>query len=150
MFGFAKQELYIIAFLILSLLVGVSVKRYRENSGERVVNTPPGFVEQFSSKVQEIDSLKAVAKKGESSQQLKRETVVAEPTNPARSKIKININEASAAELQKVPKIGPVLANKIIEYRLQNGNFSKIEDMINVKGIGKKTLNKIKDYLILK
>ncbi len=147
MFGFAKQELYIIAFLIFSLLVGASVKMYRQNSSERVVSTPTGSVEQFSNKVKEIDSLEAATKKGES---LKKKEVVAEPTKTKWRNIKVNVNKASVTELQKVPQIGPVLASNIVEYRLKKGDFPKIDDMIHVKGIGKKTLNKIRDYLILK
>ena len=61
----------------------------------------------------------------------------------------ININTATEMELQKLPRIGPTMSKRIIEYRNRIGKFNKINDLINVKGIGKKTLDKLKPYLII-
>ena len=55
----------------------------------------------------------------------------------------VNINAADVEELEKLPGIGEVLAQRIIEYRSANGEFSSIEDLDNVKGIGEKTLEKL-------
>ena len=60
---------------------------------------------------------------------------------------KVNINMAESAELQTIPGIGPSKAARIIEYRQSNGNFSSIEDIQNVSGIGSKTFESIKDYI---
>lgn len=60
---------------------------------------------------------------------------------------KININKATKAELSQLTGIGEKYAERIIEYRNKNGNFKKIEDLLNVKGIGEKTLLKNKDKL---
>jgi comEA protein len=59
----------------------------------------------------------------------------------------IDINRANKNELEKLPRIGPAMANKIIEYRNTKGPFKSIDDLTNVKGIGKKTLILIKPYL---
>jgi len=62
----------------------------------------------------------------------------------------ININTASAAELDTLPKIGPTLAQRIIDYREQNGRFQQIEDITNVTGLGDvggPTWDKIKDLI---
>ena len=59
----------------------------------------------------------------------------------------ININIASAAELDALPGIGPTTAQKIIEYRDQNGPFINAEDIINVSGIGPGTYERIKDLI---
>lgn len=59
----------------------------------------------------------------------------------------ININTATADELQTLSGIGEVRAKAIVEYRTQNGNFSKIEDIKNVSGIGDATFNNIKSQI---
>jgi competence protein ComEA len=60
---------------------------------------------------------------------------------------KININSASVQELQKLPQIGSVVAKRIVEYREQNGKFTKIEEIMKVKGIGEKTFLKLKPLI---
>ena len=62
---------------------------------------------------------------------------------------KININSADLKELQKVPGIGPATASKIVTYRDENGPFSQIDQLTNIKGIGKVTLEKMKPYITM-
>jgi competence protein ComEA len=62
---------------------------------------------------------------------------------------KININTANAEELQKLPGVGPALADAIIKHR-EGQPFEKIEDIQNVKGIGEKKYEKIKDMITVK
>ena len=59
----------------------------------------------------------------------------------------VNINTASSDELETLTGIGPTYAERIIDYRESSGNFQKIEDIKNIKGIGDVTFNKIKDYI---
>ncbi len=59
----------------------------------------------------------------------------------------IDINKASVEELVELPGIGPVKARAIVEYRQKNGPFASVEDLINVSGIGEKTLERIKDLV---
>jgi competence protein ComEA len=67
--------------------------------------------------------------------------------NSAPGAEKININTASQAELQKLPRIGEVVAKRIIDFREKNGKFKKIEDIMKVKGIGEKTFTNIRDLI---
>ena len=60
---------------------------------------------------------------------------------------RININLASQSELMDLPGIGTVLASRIVDYRRQYGNFSRIEDIRNVSGIGQKRYEAIQDKI---
>ena len=59
----------------------------------------------------------------------------------------ININTASQSELESLPGIGPVLAQRIIEYRQSHGSFSSTEAIMDISGIGPATFEKIKDLI---
>ena len=60
---------------------------------------------------------------------------------------KVNINLADSAALQTLSGIGPSMAQRIIDYRNQNGRFAEAHDLTKVSGIGEKTLNKIIDKI---
>jgi competence protein ComEA len=59
----------------------------------------------------------------------------------------ININTAPSADLEKLPGIGPKTAERIVEYRQKNGPFKKIEELMNVRGVGEKNFLKLKDMV---
>ena len=59
----------------------------------------------------------------------------------------VNINTANSAELQKLHRVGPAIAKRIIDFREQNGNFQTIEDIKKVRGTGEKTFEKMKDQI---
>ena len=61
----------------------------------------------------------------------------------------ININTADITALMELPNIGEVKAKAIIAYREAQGPFKKPEDLLNIKGIGEKTLEKLKPYITL-
>ena len=60
---------------------------------------------------------------------------------------KIDINRAEPWLLEALPGIGEVLAQRIVDYRSENGPFKRIEDLLKVSGIGEGTFDKIKDYI---
>ncbi len=62
---------------------------------------------------------------------------------------KLNINLASAKELESLPGIGPSLASRIVDYREKNGSFKSVEDLKKVKGIGEKKFNEIKELITI-
>jgi competence protein ComEA len=61
----------------------------------------------------------------------------------------VNINSAGAEQLSLLPRVGSVVAQRIIDFREQNGNFKTAEDLMLVKGIGEKTFELIRPYVSL-
>jgi competence protein ComEA len=59
----------------------------------------------------------------------------------------VNINTATSEELQQVPGIGPATAEKILQMRKSYGLFKSVDDLLAIKGIGKKRLDKMRKYL---
>lgn len=60
---------------------------------------------------------------------------------------KVNINTASQADLEGLPRIGPKIAREIVDFRTKNGAFKKIEEIMKVQGIGEKVFDQIKDLI---
>ena len=99
--------------------------------------------------------IKSVESKSPDTESTKPATVLATPktgspnpvvTAPAVAVVgKINVNVADAAELDKLKGIGPVLAQRIIDYRTKNGSFKSIDELKNVSGIGDKIFEKFKN-----
>jgi len=70
-------------------------------------------------------------------------------TSDAATGKKININQASAKELANLPRIGAKVADRIVDYRQSHGSFARVEDLMEVKGIGEKLFVTLKPYLAL-
>ncbi len=65
------------------------------------------------------------------------------PANP------INLNTATVTELEELPGVGPAIAARIVEYRQKNNGFKKLEDVMNVRGIGEKLFLKLKPMITI-
>lgn len=59
----------------------------------------------------------------------------------------VNINTAGTEQLQLLPRVGPALADRIIEFREKNGPFGSIDELVAVKGIGETALAKLEPYV---
>ena len=59
----------------------------------------------------------------------------------------VNINTATRTELIQIPRIGESMADRIVEFRKANGAFDRIEEIMNVRGMGERTFLSIKKYL---
>jgi competence protein ComEA len=85
-----------------------------------------------------------------------QQTTAEKPAKPAAAKpaspavpaaALVNINTATQAQLESLPGLGVKVAERILEYREKNGKFKKVEDLMNVKGIGEKSFLKLKPLL---
>jgi competence protein ComEA len=75
--------------------------------------------------------------------------VVSHAATSGESKRVVNINTADATKLALLPRVGPSVAERILEYRKENGPFKAPEDLMHVHGIGEKTFALIKPYIAL-
>ena len=61
----------------------------------------------------------------------------------------VNVNTATAEQLQMLPRIGPSVAQRILDYRKENGKFGSVDDLMLVRGIGESTFAQLKPYISL-
>jgi len=69
------------------------------------------------------------------------------PESGAKATERIDINTATVDELIGLPGIGEITAQRIVRFREENGPFQRVEDLMKVKGIGEKSLEKIRPYV---
>jgi competence protein ComEA len=75
------------------------------------------------------------------------QTATAAKTVAAKPATIVNVNTATASDFESLPGIGPKVAARIVEYRQKNGPFKKIEELMNVQGIGEKSFLKLRGQL---
>jgi competence protein ComEA len=69
------------------------------------------------------------------------------PKATATATAPVNLNTATAEQLATIPGVGPKMAERIIEYRQKNGGFKRVEDLMNVSGVGEKSFLKMKPLI---
>jgi comEA protein len=76
----------------------------------------------------------------------------ATPAKPTRKSLagKLNLNTATASELELLPGVGPTKADRVVAWRSKNGSFKRVVDLRRVKGFGRKSVDKLEPYLTVK
>jgi len=131
MLNLTRQERVVIQFLVLFFVIGWGIRLYRGWSAAKdSVEFPEVSQEatEFWNEAAQVDSVYWAK----------------EPAVRQDKKVRINLNSATLEDLVELPKIGKVSAQRIIDYRNEHGHFTRVEELLNVKGIGKKTLEIIK------
>jgi competence ComEA-like helix-hairpin-helix protein len=140
-FGFTRKELTAVLALSTTFLVGATIKLCAPAA------TPVRAHESFS--YAQLDS-QFIALSRTSA-----DTTHAAPRSASRKSAdalpprSIDPNRATTSELQRLPGIGPAIAERIIAYRSSHGPFRTLEGICEVKGIGPRILERIRPYLVL-
>ena len=61
----------------------------------------------------------------------------------------VNLNTATASELERLPGVGPAMVARILEYRQKHGGFKKVEDLMNIQGIGEKRFLELRAQIVV-
>jgi len=148
---YKKPELKGIGFILPNQKSNSSLQSFAVTIDEVERKTGIDFYHSLSDEIEnQIESTIDVNKwsfrsssssSGSSTYKTKQEKLKGQP--------KININTASRSELMKLPRIGPITADKIIAYRRIHGSFYSLNDLQKIKGIGPKTVERLKPYVVV-
>lgn len=128
MWGMTRTERGVVLFLVAGLLLGMGVWWFRSD----------------------VQPLPIIREEAPESFDISRQSAEADEADFMQSPVfPISINRSTIRELENIPGIGPVTARRIVDFRNQSGPFRSLEDLLEVQGIGRKTLEKMKPYIEL-
>jgi len=151
-FGFTRNEIRVILFLSVTFLIGLGIRWYNQSTSRAGAPT-----DQFDYSRSDSIFLERSKKLAALSNPTPKVVLRAErndkslrKTSNALAPASININTATKDQLMQLPGIGESYAERIILYREDYGLYTSVNDLTNVKGIGKRTLERIKLFLTVK
>lgn len=157
--GLSSKEMLVIGFLAATFAAGVIIKY----SGCRAPQefdyseTDKNFETKLKSTFEELKQSAQDSSSKLRGQELKMLAdslgINIEQSTKEKTRIKpgtkLNLNLSTAAELETLPGIGRVMAERIVEYRESRGRFKALNELKNVNGIGDKKFDDIKDYIVI-
>ncbi len=138
--GLTKSEAAILLFLSLSLILGGSVKMFHLDRTAHDFDFTASD-EFFAAASAKIDSILAYEEDSLDN------SIVRKAGATPEADVAVNINLATIDELTALPGVGRATARRIIDYRTANGRFNSADELLNVKGIGKKKLEQMRPHV---
>jgi len=142
-FGFTRTEITVILFLSGTFLFGLAIRQYRHAA-------PAGDAPQAAFDYSRSDSAFAALTRAVHVRDSLTTRSSARQSEGGKRDLdphSIDINTATRAQLMELPGIGGQYADRILSYRKAHGPFSSVEDLLNVKGIGRKRLERIRGFV---
>jgi competence protein ComEA len=138
--GFTHNEVKVVLFLSATFLAGLGIRWYNAATQKQVA-VPFDYARADSEFAARSKTLATFTPSGAA------ETSRASVRKPALKPENIDLNTATTAQLIQLPGIGPSYAERIIAYRTEHGSFKTVDELENVKGIGKKRLEQIRPFI---
>ncbi len=127
--SFTSQEIKALIFLLVVIIIGGGIALYKRSHPHFAPELILGRTEKANMNLIQKETFKS---------------------KKPKINHKININIASNQELQNLPGIGPALAEKIVALRIsKGGQFKNLDELLEVKGIGSKKLEEIKEWIVI-
>ncbi len=148
--GFTRNEAGVIVFLAAALLAGGAITTLRGDGAQTRPEARRALAAQDSVFAAKSMSPAAPQSAGAEAAESDAAEAASSTGNSRNAPSIVNINQANGEMLETLPGIGPSTARKIIDYRNGNGSFERIEDLMQVKGIGPKKFEKIRLFITVR
>lgn len=139
--GFTRNETLVLLFLVAVISVGSLISALRPADARGSADIRASYDETDS-----VFAERSRAQFTEAQETAEAESLPGDPSVDANGNL-VNLNTATAQRLMSLPGIGPVTADRILEYRRTHGPFQTVDDLVKVKSIGEKKLQRIRQFI---
>ena len=140
------KQILVIILMIISGVYYVTMGRAQNKASFKVYSETPEYKEEEKTKISANNYNPTVIENKENNLYSENDNDFSSLSSSYQSSL-VNINKADQQELETIPGVGPATAKNIIEYREKYGGFAAVEEIKNVKRIGDKTFEKLRDHI---